>query len=116
METNQLPESPVYSPIPSGNNTLAIVSLGLGLAGIPFLCVAIVFAFCGCVTGLLAIGAVVTGFIARQQIKSTGERGDGMALTGIILGIVQVVIVAGAVVVSIVLLMISLIANGGASG
>lgn len=108
METNQPSESP-YAPVVPGNNTLAIVSLGLGLGGIPFLCAAIVFTFCGCVTGLLAIGAVVTGFIARQQIKSTGERGDGMALTGIILGIVQVLVITGAVIVSLVVLALSLI-------
>ena len=35
---------------------------------------------------LAAVGAVVTGHIARSQIKRTGREGGGMALTGIIIG------------------------------
>ena len=106
METEYSP------PAAPKNNTLATLSLVLSLAGIPFLCAAFVFMACGCVTGLLAIGAVVTGFIAREQIKSTNEQGDGMALTGLILGGVQVLIVAGAILVSLVVLAISLIGAG----
>jgi hypothetical protein len=36
--------------------------------------------------GVLAIPAVILGHLARGQIKRTGERGDGMAITGLILG------------------------------
>lgn len=76
------------------NNTLALVSLGLGLGGLPFLCLSIVFGICVCVSGLMAIGALVTGFMARQQIQASGEGGNGMALTGIIAGVVQVILVS----------------------
>lgn len=105
-------ENDFYSPVAPKNNTLATVSLALSLAGLPFLCAAIVFTICGCATGLLAIGAVVTGFIARQQIKSTGEQGDTRALIGMIVGGIQVLIVACAVLFSLALLVISLITGG----
>ncbi len=39
-----------------------------------------------------AIAAIVTGHIARRQIKDTGERGDGMALAGLIMGYIGVVL------------------------
>jgi hypothetical protein len=53
---------------------LAITSLVLGILG--FLC-----------DPLLAIAAVVTGHIARSQIrKNTGLKGGGLALTGLVLG------------------------------
>jgi uncharacterized protein DUF4190/uncharacterized protein DUF1707 len=36
--------------------------------------------------GLTAIPAVVLGHAARRQVRRTGQRGDGMALAGLILG------------------------------
>ena len=36
--------------------------------------------------GLTAIPAVMLGHVARGQIRRTGEAGDGLALTGLILG------------------------------
>ena len=36
--------------------------------------------------GFTAIPAVILGHIARAQIKQTGERGDGMAVAGLVLG------------------------------
>ena len=38
---------------------------------------------CGLLT---AIPAVILGHLARAQIKRTGERGDGMAIAGLVLG------------------------------
>lgn len=62
---------------PSGaarpTNTLAIVSLVLIFTITP--------------------AALVTGIIARKQIRETGEAGDGMALAGIICGAVSIVLV-----------------------
>ena len=64
---------------PGQRNTLALVSLILGIVGF--------------VTGGLAgIAAIVTGHISLSQIKKTGEDGRGMALTGTILGYVSVLI------------------------
>ena len=36
--------------------------------------------------GLTGIPAVVLGHVARSEIRRTGERGDGLALTGLVLG------------------------------
>ncbi|MEU5209724.1 DUF1707 and DUF4190 domain-containing protein [Streptomyces sp. NPDC020742] len=45
---------------------------------------------CGIMTpvtwGMTAIPAVILGHKARAEIRRTGERGDGQALTGLILG------------------------------
>ena len=51
-------------------NTLAIVSLVL------------IFVF--------TPAALVTGIIARKQIRQTGESGDGMALAGVICGAISI--------------------------
>ena len=63
-----------YSPygMPPPNNSMAIASLVLALAGL------------GC--GITAPIGAVLGHVARRQIRSTGESGDGMALAGIIIG------------------------------
>jgi len=63
---------PQVAPIPPTNG-LAIAALVCGIAEIFTL-------------GLAAIPAVILGHLARGQVKQTGERGDGMALAGIILG------------------------------
>lgn len=61
---------------PGQRNTLALVSMILGIAGF--------------VTSITAIGAIVTGHMALSQIKKRGDEGRGMALTGLILGYVVV--------------------------
>src|SRR6201996_2626174 len=53
-------------------NSLAVASMVFGLATPLF--------------GLTALPAVILGHKARGQIRRTGERGDGMALTGLIIG------------------------------
>jgi len=60
-------------------NPLAIVSLVCGIVAL--------------VLGPLAILAIVSGHIARAQIRRTREGGRGMATTGLILG--YAVLVAG---------------------
>ena len=104
MEINEI-------PITQKNNTLAIVSLGLGLAGIPFLCMSVIFAICACVSGLTGIAAIITGYMARQQIKQTGEPGNDMALIGMIAGGIQVALVTCGVIFSLAILAMSLISR-----
>ena len=60
-------------------NPLAVVSLsfGVGQVIIPF---------------LGAIVAIVCGHISRSQIRETGQAGDGMAITGLVLGYTGVVL------------------------
>jgi uncharacterized protein DUF4190 len=63
-------------------NTLAVVSLATAILA-PF----------GHFTGIggltLTIVSIVTGHMARRQIRSTGEKGDGFALAGLIISYVH---------------------------
>lgn len=62
----------VYQPQPPVNST-AVAALACGIGA--FFTV-----------GLTAIPAAVLGHTARRQIRRTGQRGDGMALAGLVLG------------------------------
>jgi hypothetical protein len=64
------PAAPAYAPVAVGQktNTLAIVALILGI--------------------VVPIGGIIVGPIALGQIKRTGEGGRGLALAGLIIGIV----------------------------
>jgi hypothetical protein len=70
-------------PPQSRTSTLAVVALVLSCLG-----------FMTCVTG---IAGLVLGYVARGQIKKSGEQGDGLALAAIIVGwaTVAIMIVAG---------------------
>jgi hypothetical protein len=68
-------------------NTLAVVSLVTAIIA--------PFAHFTAVGGLtLTIVSIVTGHMARRQIRSTGERGDGFALAGLIISYVHVALTA----------------------
>lgn len=67
---------------PRGNNTLALVSMILGLVAIPGLCL------CG-LSLPLGIAAVVCGHLGKNQIRREHSGGDGMALTGLITGYIM---------------------------
>jgi hypothetical protein len=56
-----------------------------------------------------AIAAVVTGHVARAQIRRTGEGGAGLALAGLVLGYVHLALFA----IGIAILIIVLLAVGG---
>jgi hypothetical protein len=58
---------------PEVTNGLAVASLVCGLMEVFTL-------------GITAIPAVILGHVARGQIRRNGERGDGMATTGLVLG------------------------------
>ena len=67
----------MYGPPPKrGTNGLAIASLVCGIVW---------------VWGVTSVLAIIFGLIARRQIKERNETGDGMAIAGIVLGIVGVV-------------------------
>jgi len=96
-------QPPTYPPQqpPTGSyavarptNTLAIVSLSLGIAAY------IVLPF------ISGIAAIVTGHMARGQIKQTGEGGAGFALAGLILGYINVALSVIAVVVIVIVAVI----------
>lgn len=73
-------------------NTLAVVSLVAGIASYVFVPV------------IGALVAIITGHMARGQIRQTGEQGGGFALAGLILGYVHFAIVA--LVVGLILLVV----------
>ena len=60
--------------------------------------------------GLTAIPAIVLGHVARRQMRKTGQRGEGMALTGLILGYAGI----GLLAFMITLMLISMSASGHA--
>jgi len=71
------PSSPVAVPV-RGYNVWAIVSVSFA---------------CSTVIGSWILGgivAVITGHVARQQIKRTGEAGGSLALAGLIAGYVAI--------------------------
>jgi uncharacterized membrane protein len=88
-----LPAGPAagYPPpaAPGPINGLAVASLICGLAEIPTL-------------GLSALPAVILGTRARQQIRRTGQRGDGLAVAGLILGWTAIRLFFAAIVIMMI--------------
>jgi hypothetical protein len=72
-------------PVPSAGarriNAFAVVSLVAGVASF-----VLGFIFVG------AVVAIVTGHLARRQIKRTAERGAPLAVIGLILGYIRMVL------------------------
>jgi uncharacterized membrane protein len=92
--------SPAAS-VPHETNGLAVASLICGLAEIPTL-------------GLSALPAVILGIRARQQIRRTGQRGDGLAVAGLILGWTGVALFLAAILS--IMIVLALPAGPGTSG
>jgi Domain of unknown function (DUF4190)/Domain of unknown function (DUF1707) len=88
---------PQVAPLPPTNG-LALGAMICGIAEIFTL-------------GLAAIPAVILGHLARGQIRQTGERGDGMAVAGLVLGYLAI---AGWALV--ILLVAANTGNGGPAG
>jgi Domain of unknown function (DUF4190) len=87
----------MYAPAGAGSrtNTLAVVSLVAGIGSF----------FAHIVPGVggftVALIAVITGYIARRQIRETGEQGMGMATAGMIIGIVHLALL-GLLVIALI--------------
>jgi hypothetical protein len=93
--TTTVPHTPDLLDRRAPNNSLAMVSLVTGILSYLGHVVPIVGG------STLAIVAIITGYMARNQISETGEQGMTMANLGIILGIVNL-----ALVILIVLLVV----------
>lgn len=82
----QPPANPSQQPasyaVAQPTNTLAIISLVAGIGSY------VVVPVIG------AVVAIVTGHMARGQIRRTGEGGGGLALAGLVLGYIHLVLVA----------------------
>jgi hypothetical protein len=83
---------PIYTANPGQTNNLAVISLVAGIGSF----------FAHIIPGVggftVAIVAVVTGYMARNQIKQTGEQGYGLATAGMIIGIIHLALIAFAVI------------------
>jgi hypothetical protein len=92
--------TPGYAPAPPTTNTNAIVALVFGIGSL-------LLGF-GCGVGFLAGPvAIILGQRARREIEQTGQQGDGMALAGVITGIVSTVLLAIGVVLLIVIVVLA---------
>ena len=79
---------PVYQP-PVTTNSLARASLVLGVAEFFTM-------------GLTAIPAIICGHMAKREMRQTGQRGDGLATSGLVLGYMAVIFWGILIVLSIV--------------
>jgi hypothetical protein len=68
-----------YPQAPSGTNGLAIAALICSLIGL-------------CCGGVLSIVGIILGFVAKSQIRRTGQGGSGMATAAIVIGFVIIVL------------------------
>jgi hypothetical protein len=89
---------PVYQP-PATTNSLARASLVLGVAEFFTM-------------GLTAIPAIICGHIAKREMRQTGQRGDGLATTGLVLGYMAVIFWGVLIALSIVGAIISASGTG----
>jgi hypothetical protein len=100
-----------YPPPPPRTNGLAIASMVVSIVG----AVSLLCTFCLSLLAVLALGGGITGtilgFVARRQIRERGDAGDGMALTGVIVGLITSII--GALAIVAVVLWFGFAASGG---
>jgi Domain of unknown function (DUF4190)/Domain of unknown function (DUF1707) len=77
-----LPSGPSFGVMPYQGYYPVVANPTSGLAIGALICgIAEIFTL-----GFAAVPAVILGHLARQNIKKTGERGDGMAIAGLVLG------------------------------
>jgi hypothetical protein len=57
--------------------------LSIIIPGLPFVC--------GTISGIFSLLALVLGIVGLVQIKKSGEKGRGMALAGLLLGVLGVI-------------------------
>lgn len=92
----------------TSTSTKSVVSLILGIVSlVPCSCLLLLFPLP--VALLPAIPAVIVGILARKETAVTGENGAGIALTGIVLGIVATVL--SVLVVALVLVLGAMVVN-----
>lgn len=98
MNQYQMPMSP--------NQTLAIVSLCLGIASVTI-------GWCCYIGVLLSPAALITGFIALSQIKKDPKAngGRGLAIGGIVTGLVYIAIVVLVIILYGAAIFLSLLGN-----
>lgn len=85
---------PVSAPPPRETNPLALISMIAGIIGVTLL------------PFLASIVAIITGHLARGEIRRNPARysGDGMAVTGLVLGYIGVVLTVLVIVIFLMLI------------
>ncbi|MGD0064355.1 MAG: DUF4190 domain-containing protein, partial [Streptosporangiaceae bacterium] len=96
------PAPAVYQP-PASTNSLARASMILGVAEF--------FSM-----GLTAVPAVICGHIAKREMRLTGQRGDGLATAGLVLGYMAIIFWAVIIVLAVLGAAISIGQGGPAPG
>ena len=93
METPQ----PI-DPALDKNNLYALLSPISGALAFLGNCISLVFAIipglpflCATINGLFSLGALITGIVGLVQIKYTGQKGRGLGITGIVLGVLGLI-------------------------
>lgn len=93
METPQ----PI-DPALDKNNLYALLSPISGALAFLGNCISLVFAvipglpfLCATINGLFSLGALITGIVGLVQIKYTGQKGRGLGITGIVLGVLGLI-------------------------
>ena len=104
-----VPHTPGLMVQTAQNNTLAVVSLASGILSY------FAHVIPGLGGGIVAVVAIITGYMARNQIKQTGEGGMTMATIGMILGIVNLALTIGGIIVILLLIFVFGIALFGIS-
>lgn len=89
----------VYQP-PMSTNSLARASMILGVAEF--------FSM-----GMTAIPAVICGHIAKREMRLTGQRGDGLATAGLVLGYMAIIFWAVIIVLAVLGAAINVAGQGG---
>ncbi len=107
--SSTLPPPGGYSAPGTRTNSLAVISLVAGILSFFGHIVPIVGGF------VVAVVAIVTGFIARGQIKQTGEQGMWMANAGIIIGFIHIVLGFALLMLALVLIFVLGVALFGIS-
>ena len=65
----------------------------------------------GCFAVLFGLAALITGILARHQIKATGQSGGGFAIAGIVIGAILLVLVICGGLASLWLARVSIIST-----
>ena len=94
MDDQSFSQVPAPAQAPK-NSSLAIVSLVCGIVGL-------------CLPLLGGIVAVITGHMAKKEIRASGDTlgGNGMATAGLVLGYLELVVYGGICCVYVLLIML----------
>jgi hypothetical protein len=106
MEAPVAPVSPVPPTPASKTNVLSIISLVGGILGLLGMClgvIPVVGLFCSVPGGLFGLAALILGLVGINKVKTTGEKGRGMAIAGLILGVLTLLGLCVYVIISIAL-------------